>query len=83
MNNKKFIEKYGKDEFYSLCKHIHLDLFNAKSKKKICSYKVHNRKKYVTFFLGNGKYVNIDFATIFIVGLEQVSISLKKIRGNL
>ena len=50
MNNTDFIKKYGKFEFYEMCKCISQDLAIAKAMKKIGGYKVSNNKKRVKFY---------------------------------
>lgn len=64
MNNADFIKKYGKFEFYEMCKNISQDLAIAKAMKKIGGYKVSNKKR-VKFYRKGKDSVYVDFATVF------------------
>ena len=72
MNNTDFIKKYGKFEFYEMCKCISQDLAIAKAMKKIGGYKVSNNKKRVKFYRKDKYSVYVDFATIFTLGTDKL-----------
>ena len=72
MNNTDFIKKYGKFEFYEMCKCISQDLAIAKAMKKIGGYKVSNKKR-VKFYRKGKDSVYVDFATIFTLGIDKLS----------
>ena len=72
MNNTDFIKKYGKFEFYEMCKNISQDLAIAKAKKKIGGYKVSNKKR-VKFYRKGKDSVYVDFATVFTLGIDELN----------
>ena len=73
MNNTDFIKKYGKFEFYEMCKGVSQDLVIAKAMKKIGSYKVSYNKRRVKFYRKDKYSVYVDFATIFTLGIDKLS----------
>lgn len=73
MNNTDFIKKYGKFEFYEMCKDISQDLAIARAMKKIGGYKVSNNKKRVKFYRKDKDSVYVDFATIFTLGIDKLN----------
>ena len=77
MNNTGFIKKYGKFEFYEMCKNISQDLAIAKAMKKIGGYKVSNNKKKVKFYRKDKNSVYVDFATVFTLGIDELNNYIK------
>lgn len=73
MKNVDFIRKYGKFEFYIICKDIPQDLAVAKTMKKIGGYKINKRRNNVVFYKSNGHNVCLDFATIFTLGIDRIN----------
>ena len=73
MNNVDFIKKYGKLEFYMICKDISQDLAVAKVTGKIGGYKINKRQKNVKFYRNNKHSLCLDFATIFTLGIDKLS----------
>ena len=73
MNNTDFIKKYGKFEFYEMCKGVSQDLVIAKAMKKIGSYKISNNKRRVKFYRKDKNSVYIDFAIIFTLGIDKLN----------
>lgn len=71
-SNTEFIKKYGKIEFYEMCKYIPQELALAKINKIIGGYKVSNRKKRVKFYRKDSRGVYLDFATIFSLGCQYI-----------
>ncbi len=72
MNNADFIKKYGKIEFYDVCKNISYDLSIAKLKKEIDFYKINKKKKVVKFYNKNNKSICLEFATIYSIGFKNL-----------
>ena len=77
MNNADFIKKYGKLEFYEMCKGISQDLAIAKAMKEIGGYKVSNNKKKVKFYRKDKNSVYVDFATVFTLGIDELNNYIK------
>ena len=73
MNNTDFIKKYGKFEFYEMCKDISQDLAIARAMTKIGGYKVSNNKKREKNKRKDkgSEYVNV--ATIFTLGIDKLN----------
>jgi len=65
MSNQDFINKYGRLEFYDMCKNIAQDLQIAKIRKKISGYRLHNKTKKVTIYKKDKTSITIDFATAY------------------
>lgn len=72
MNNTDFIKKYGKFEFYEMCKDISQDLAIARAMKKIGGYQINNSKKRVKFYRKDKESIYVDFATIFMLGIDKL-----------
>ena len=77
MDNTDFIKKYGKVEFYEMCKCISQDLAIAKAMKEIGGYKVSNNKKKVKFYRKDKNSVYVDFATVFTLGIDELNNYIK------
>ena len=77
MNNADFIKKYGKFEFYEMCKGISQDLAIAKAMKEIGGYKVSNNKKKVKFYRKDKNSVYVDFSTVFTLGIDELNNYIK------
>ena len=79
MRNIDFIKQYGKREFIDMCKFIPMQLSIAKAQKQIGGFKVNNSKKYVKFYRKNKESVNLEFATIYNIGMNRLADYVEKI----
>ena len=79
MRNIDFIKQYGKREFVDMCKFIPTQLSVAKAQKEIGGFKVNNSKKYVKFYRKNKESVNLEFATIYYIGIHRLAHYLDNI----
>ena len=73
MNNTDFIKKYGKFEFYEMCKGVSQDLVIGKAMKKIGSYKVSYNKRRVKFYRKDKDSVYVDFAMISTLEIDKLN----------
>ena len=79
MRNIDFIKQYGKREFIDMCKFIPMQLSIAKAQKQIGGFKVNNSKKYVKFYRKDKESVNLEFATIYRIGMNRLADYVEKI----
>ena len=79
MKNIDFIKQYGKREFIDMCKFIPMQLSIAKAQKQIGGFKVNNSKKYVKFYRKDKESVNLEFATIYHIGMNRLADYVEKI----
>lgn len=79
MRNIDFIKQYGKREFIDMCKFIPMQLSIAKAQKQIGGFKVNNSKKYVKFYRKDKESVNLEFATIYHIGMNRLADYVEKI----
>lgn len=79
MRNIDFIKQYGKREFIDMCKFIPMQLSIAKAQKQIGGFKVNNSKKYVKFYRKDKESVNLEFATIYNIGMNRLADYVEKI----
>lgn len=79
MRNIDFIKQYGKREFIDMCKFIPMQLSIAKAQKQIGGFKVNNSKKYVKFYRKDKESVNLEFATIYRIGINRLADYVEKI----
>lgn len=79
MRNIDFIKQYGKREFIDMCKFIPIQLSIAKAQKQIGGFKVNNSKKYVKFYRKDKESVNLEFATIYHIGMNRLADYVEKI----
>ena len=78
MTNKDFIEKYGKKEFVDICNYICIELSLTRIQRKIGNFKINNSKKYATFYRKDGKHIRVEMATIYSIGVDNLSKYVEK-----
>lgn len=85
MTNVEFIAKYGRYEFNAMCKYLPQQLSYAKLSGDIGNFKINNKRKTVRFYINKDKKsVNLEYAKIFAIGINNIKEYIEKegVNGN-